>query len=109
MNTIDRRNELISILIVRHRTTLHELANELGVTPRTIQNDIQALSLDYPIYTKQGGDGGVFITDGYNPHRNILTAKELETLTNLYKKEQGESKDVLFGILKKYGPNRLAL
>ena len=61
MNTADRRTEIINILIIRRRTTARELADEFGVTTRTIQKDIQALSPGYPIYTKQGGDGGIFI------------------------------------------------
>ena len=109
MSTIDRRLEIISILIVRRRTTTRELAEEFGVTRRTIRNDIQALSFNYPIYTKQGGDGGIFITEGYNPHRNIFTAKEVKTLTELYKKEKGVNREVLFQILRKYGPDKLAL
>ena len=57
MNTADRRAEIINILLVRRRITAKELADEFNVTVRTIQNDIQALSLGFPIYTKQGGDG----------------------------------------------------
>lgn len=45
MNTADRRAEIISILMVRRRITAKELAEEFNVTVRTIQNDIQALSL----------------------------------------------------------------
>ena len=59
MNTADRRAEIINILLVRRRITAKELADEFHVTVRTIQNDIQALSLGFPIYTKQGGDGGI--------------------------------------------------
>ena len=53
MNTADRRAEIINILLVRRRITAKELADEFHVTVRTIQNDIQALSLGFPIYTKQ--------------------------------------------------------
>ena len=52
MNTADRRDEIISILMVRRRITAKELAEEFNVTVRTIQNDIQALSLGFPIYTR---------------------------------------------------------
>ena len=62
MNTADRRAEIINILLVRRRITAKELADEFHVTVRTIQNDIQALSLGFPIYTKQGGDGGILFS-----------------------------------------------
>ena len=47
--------------------TTRELAWELDVSRRAIMNDIIALSFDYPIYTKPGEDGGVFITENYKP------------------------------------------
>lgn len=42
MNATHRRQEIISILIVRRRTTANELAQELGVSIHTIHYDIQA-------------------------------------------------------------------
>ena len=76
MNTAHRRQEIISILIVRRRSTANELAQELGVSIRTIHYDIEALSLDYPIYTKQGDNGGVFISEtevvGYDVKKLIF-------------------------------------
>ena len=68
MNTMNRRIEIINILIIRRHTTANELAQELGVSIRTIQYDIQALSPQYPIYTKPGENGGLFIREDYNPH-----------------------------------------
>lgn len=47
MNTMNRRIEIINILIIRRHTTANELAQELGVSIRTIQYDIQALSPQY--------------------------------------------------------------
>ena len=73
MNTADRRAEIINILLVRRRIKAKELADEFSVTVRTIQNDIQALSLGFPIYTKQGGDGGIFVGENYKPYMNTLT------------------------------------
>lgn len=109
MNTADRRMEIISILMVRHHTTARELAEELGVSIRTIQNDIRALSYSYPIYTKQGENGGVFIRDGYRPYGNTLTPAELEKLCDLYSMTEGEYKKILSQVIRKYGPDKLEL
>lgn len=49
MNTVHRRTEIINILIIRRHTTANELAQEFGVSIRTIQYDIQALTPVYPI------------------------------------------------------------
>ena len=63
MDTAHRRMEIISILSVKGHITARELAWELGVTIRTIHHDIFTLTFDYPIYTKPGCGGGIFITD----------------------------------------------
>lgn len=63
MTVADRRMEVISILVVSGHATAKELAQEFGVTRRTILRDISVLSYGYPIYTKLGAGGGVFIMD----------------------------------------------
>ena len=109
MNTADRRAEIINILLVRRRITAKELADEFSVTVRTIQNDIQALSLGFPIYTKQGGNGGIFVGENYKPYMNTLTTLELKVLQEMYELAEGIHKRVLFQILGKYGPDKLEL
>ena len=109
MNAAERRNEIISILIVRHHATTKELAIEFDVNVRTIKNDIQALSFAYPIYTKPGVAGGIFMGGHYNPHDNSLTPKELETLKEVYEGAEDKHKEVLAQILHKYGPDKLEL
>ena len=109
MNTADRRAEIVSILLVRRRITAEELADEFNVTVRTIQNDIQALSLGFPIYTKQGGDGGIFVGENYKPFMNTLTTLELKVLQEMYELAEGIHRKILFQILCKYGPEKLEL
>lgn len=109
MNTTHRRQEIISILIVRRRATANELAQELGVSIRTIHYDIQALSLDYPIYTKQGDGGGVFISDNYSPYINSLSFLELQTLRELLVFVEDRHRKVLVQIIHKYGRDKIEL
>ena len=109
MNTVHRRTEIINILIIRRHTTANELAQEFGVSIRTIQYDIQALSLGFPIYTKQGGDGGIFVGENYKPFMNTLTTLELKVLQEMYELAEGIHKKVLFQVLRKYGPDKLQL
>ena len=109
MNTTDRRKNIMNILIFRRRTTAKELAEELDVTTRTIMKDIQALSPEYPIYTRLGGNGGIFINDDYQPYNNTLTAEELKELREVYGESTGKRKRMLFQILKKYGPSSIPL
>ncbi len=107
MSTAERRSEIISILLLRRHVTASELSCELDVAVRTIKRDIQILSFQYPIYTKPGVAGGVFIADYYNPHLNSLTHSELETLQELYEEAEGRNREMLLQIIHKYGPGRL--
>lgn len=109
MSTSDRRMEIINILIIRRQTTAKELSEELGVTIRTIHKDIQFLSPKFPIYTKQGGNGGVFIEEHYKPYVNSLSYFELKNLREMYELAEGIHKEVLSGILHKYGPDKLEI
>ncbi len=109
MNTATRRMEIINILVVQRRTTAKKLSEELGVTIRTIQKDIQALSPGFPIYTKQGGDGGIFISESYKPYTNTLSPVEVQALCEMYDSAKGIHKKVLFQILHRYGPDKLEL
>jgi len=87
VDTAHRRMEIISILAAKGHTTMRELAWELEVSRRTIMNDIIALSFDYPVCTKPGEGGGVFITENYKPYVNTLTPTEQKTLCGLYDKD----------------------
>ena len=109
MNTSDRRRRIINILIIRRHTTAKELAEELGVTARTIRNDIQALSPIYPIYTKQGENGGIFIRDDYKPYVNSLSPLELKILREVIDMTEGIHREILIQIMRKFGPDGLEL
>lgn len=109
MDSAHRRMEIISILSAKGHVTMRELAWELEVSRRTIMNDIISLSYDYPVYTKPGGGGGVFITENYKPYCNTLTQTELETLCRLYGKSGGKEKEILSRIIHKYGADKLEI
>lgn len=112
MTTADRRMEIISILVVSGHVTSRELAQEFGVTILhwvQILHDVAALSYGYPIYTKPGEGGGIFIMDSYKPYCNTLTLSEQEKLMEMYIKAEGRDKEILKRVLRKYGANKLEL
>lgn len=85
MGTAERRHEIMKILCRRRYETMHNLASEFGVSVRTIQRDIEVLSLTEPLYTKCGKyGGGVYIVDGYSMNRMYMTNEEINVLQKLY-------------------------
>ena len=89
MTTADRRLEIVSVLVVNGHVTSRELAQEFGVARRTILNDVAALTYGYPIYTKPGAGGGIFIMEGYRPYNNTLTPYEQKKQKKMYDAAEG--------------------
>ena len=81
MGTAERRTEIMRILCRRRHETISNLAEEFGVSTRTILRDIEVLSITEPIYTQCGRyGGGVYITDNYAMNRMYMSDKELAVL-----------------------------
>ena len=101
-----RRAEIMRILVARRAATMPVLARTFGVTTRTIQNDILALTVDYPLETKQGNGGCVKVADWYHPHRNILSNEQQDVLSDLLGVCDAHQANVLRQMLNEYGSTR---
>ena len=85
MGTAERRNEIMKMMCRRRYETIRNLASELGVSMRTIQRDIEILSVTEPIYTQSGKyGGGVYVVDSYSMDRMYMKDSELDVLQKLY-------------------------
>ena len=104
-SAIERRQRIVDILNMRRSEKIDNLAFELKVTRRTIENDIQVLSCSYPIDTKKGTGGCVYVQDGFDLYERYLTAKQFELLERLKGTLAGEDEKVLETILKSFGRN----
>ena len=69
-------------------------------------NDIQWLSIHYPIYTNYGRNGGIFLTEGYNQKKKYLTDEQTDLLKEIIPKHEGKEAELLKYILKTYGVKR---
>ena len=84
MGTAERRAEIMRILCRRRHETISKLAEEFGVSTRTIQRDIEILSMTEPIYTQCGRyDGGIYVAENFVMNRMYMTEPELSVLHKL--------------------------
>jgi predicted DNA-binding transcriptional regulator YafY len=75
--TFDRLLRLLSLLQMRSAWTGRELADELGVTTRTVRKDVGRLrDLGYPIHGSAGVDGGYRLGAGTSLPPLLLDDKE---------------------------------
>ena len=66
MTPSERREAILRVLCQRRQDKIDNLAEEFGVSVRTIKNDIEELTLALPIETVRGRyGGGVRVADGY--------------------------------------------
>ena len=92
MGTAERRAKIMRILCRRRHVTISNLAEEFGVSARTIQRDIEVLSSTEPIYTQSGRhDGGVYVTDNFDMSRMYMTDSELSVLHKLLSFAENQS------------------
>lgn len=81
-STAERRQKILMVLCERRRESVAALADEFGVSERTVRRDIEVLSLSSPIFTMRGRYcGGVMVMDGYYPDRRYLDPSEVEALS----------------------------
>ena len=102
-SVIERRAEIMRVLVARRKETAPRLAKEFGVCVNTIRNDILALTVDYPLETKQGNGGCVKVADWYHPHRNLLNEEQQRTLSQLMESATEQQAEVLREMLVEYG------
>jgi len=74
---------LIATLYERHNDIVGNRAFEFDASFHTIRNDIRVLELEYPIYTRMGADGGVFILDSSRLQQRWLTVRQRELLMDV--------------------------
>jgi len=99
LGALARRQSILEVLSDRRNETIMNLANEFGVTERTIRKDIQVLSCSAPVFTIQGNGGGVRVADGYYIGCRYLKSHQEALLRKLANTLQGEELATLQSIL----------
>lgn len=92
----------MDLLCDRRYETPNNLATLLGVTARTIRNDITTLSCTYPFQTIRGRYGGIQVASWYHPYRQELTPQQEVLLRKLTVSLEGEDLTVMESLLTKF-------
>lgn len=74
---------MIATLYERHNDIVGNRAFEFDASFHTIRNDIRVLELKYPIHTRIGAGGGVFILDSSRLQQRWLTVHQRELLMDV--------------------------
>lgn len=105
----ERRQQVLEFVVAKRHTYLKDICNEFNISFSTARRDIQILSCSYPIYTIQGGDGGIFTVPGYRLGMKYLTDEQSALLEKISLDLVGDDLKTMNGILKEFkktDPNR---
>ena len=86
MGLVERREEILKLLISRRKSTVPILMHEFHVSEKTIRRDIRALMLKYPLETFSGNGGGVQIPECNAPNKICCQKKKLQFWKNCCKR-----------------------
>jgi predicted DNA-binding transcriptional regulator YafY len=103
MKALERRQAIIELLCERRTEKIENLAFEFSVNECTIRRDIQELSLSYPIYTKTGTYGGVYVAEDYYLGKQYLRSEEKELLESLASSVGDDQRKMLESIIRRFG------
>lgn len=93
-------------MIYRRKITRRELADEFGVTLKTVSRDIDKLGQFIPTLTKQGTSGGISIMPGYNAGQKYLSNKQEQYLIELLNNVDAVGKDIIQSILNDFSMSK---
>ena len=103
MTAAERRQAILEVLCLRRHETRENLANEFGVSKRTIEYDVLNLMLTYPVYTVQGNGGGIYVTDNFRLDRPRMNERQTALLQKVLLTLSGEDKETMQNIINIYG------
>ena len=98
-NTTERRQQILEYISDRRVVTMQEIADEFDICLRTAKADVQLLSCSHPIYTQQGGGGGVRAMDGWYLSRRYLHDDQEALLRSLLPGLQPDQQKTMESIL----------
>ena len=102
MTTLERRMEILFVLLRRRHVKISELQIEFGMCRTTIKQDIQELTRYFPIRSVDGRYGGIFLDKDYQLGMKFLTEQQAILLEKLSATLTGEDLILMCEILKTF-------
>ena len=102
MTTLERRMEVLFVLLRRRHVKISELQEEFGVCRTTIKQDVQELTRYFPIRSVDGRYGGIFLDKDYQLGMKYLTEPQATLLEKLSASLTGEDLILMCEILKTF-------
>ena len=97
----ERRQAIWHTLCCRRHVTIAYLAEEYKISRSTVRDDVDILSLSYPIVTIRGNVGGIKLADWYQPEQQLLTPAQLNLLLRISKTLSGDDALIMSSIITK--------
>ena len=81
MKKIERLIAIVMILLQKETVSASEFSKLFGVTPRTIQRDMDSLLYaNIPIFAKHGPSGGYSLMESYKLDKRLFNQKDIENM-----------------------------
>ncbi len=105
LKVAERRQAVWQTLLVRRFDTAVNLAAEFGVSICTMQADLRALMLVYPVESVRGRYGGGYkVLEWYQPHKHSLCLEQLSALRKAEKLLPPEDRRAIRSIIEQFAP-----
>ena len=98
-STTERRQQILEYISDNRIVTLQNIMDEFGISRSTAIRDVQLLSCSHPIYTHQGGAGGVYAMEGWYLSRRYLQDDQEMLLRSILPGLQPKDKKTMEAIL----------
>ena len=102
MSYMERRQAIMELLYERKKETCENLAQEFGVSIRTIHYDLKCLMCSYPIETIRGRyGGGVRIATDFRG-RIYLSHEQREFLKKVLRRLDSDEQQMMLSIISQF-------
>ena len=96
----ERRQLILEYISDQRIVKLQDIADKFGICKRTAVRDVQLLACSHPIYTLQGGAGGVRAMEGWYCGHRYLQEDQESLLRNLLEGLQPKDRKIMEQILQ---------